>query len=265
MNILNLNLEKPTKSVKCYYSKCMDTLIFNLKDVCTMNKVYKKDGKLFLDVILNNKSIRKITQIEKLIKKECLKYYKEWNNKDIERDLFYKRYVTIIENIVTQKETIEETHEEETGIFDYDTDSDGDDFTDTSSTKEEYYSTFELEVVDKKVKSTIVNYNKLKKSYKKIGRYDDISLVISFKGVKFGKTKFKPHFVIQKLKIHQKEDDIEDEFKNKCYIASDYENEAMDEGYLSYESDGEREYISKLIKKDIERRRNKTFIDYLSD
>lgn len=264
MNISNLNLEKPIKSEKCYYSACNDNLYFQLNNVCTMNKFYKKDGKVFIDILLNNKSIRKINNVEKMIKRECLRYYKIWNNKDIEKQIFYKKYVSIIESMIAQEDTTQTQEEEEEIQFDYDTDSDGE-TTDTSSIQEEYTSTFELDIQENRIKTHIINCNKSRISYKKVQRYNDVSLILSLRGIKFGKTKFKPHIVINKMKLDKREEDIDASFKNKCHITSDYENEAEEEGYLSYESETEREYVSKLIKKDIEKRKNKTFIDYLSD
>lgn len=264
MNILNLNLENPIKSNKCYYSKCSDKITFQLNNVYSMNKIYKKENKLFIDVIINNKYIRKINNIEKLIKKECHSYYKIWNQKDISKDVFYKRYISIIENIIKQENNQE--IEEEDIHFNYDTDNtDNEDDIISDSSEEEYISTFELDIIDNKIKTMIFNYNKSRISYKKINKYNNFNMIISFRGIKFGKTKFKPHFVINKIKLYKRDNEVDDIFKNKCYLTSDYENEAKDEGYLSYESENEREYVSKLIKKDIEKRKNKTFIDYLSD
>ena len=210
-NFSNVKYMKPKKRGNVYLSKLLyddNEVNMQLRRKVTLSGVYREGNKYYLDLLFDNENPRALKfvklykQLEMVSIKEIYKKYNEWMG--VENNLEWEDVYTSFKSQLTETENI-------------------------NSIK------FCL-LTNKNMMETVFYNEELEKiSYKDVEEGDEVSLIVSFRGIKFGKEKFENQWEILQVKVYKEESEIEEiEADTECIINVDSDEESVeDNGYES--------------------------------
>lgn len=204
-NLTKLSFLKPTKVKNMYLSKLLyddDEINIQLKRKITPSGVYREGNKYFIDLIFdidNSKDKKFITlykQLEMSSIKQIYSKYNEWMG--IEEKLEWEDVYTSFKSQLVEENDINKIK-------------------------------FHLLTSGNLMNTSFYNEELKKISHKEVEEGDEISVVICFTGIKFGKQKFENQWEILQVKRYNKDITEEIEKVNKCQINIDSDDDNSEE------------------------------------
>lgn len=224
-DLTKIKFLKPKRNNHMYISKVLydeSDINIQLKRKITMSGVYREGNKYYLDLIFdseNKNDTRFLTlykQLEMSSIKEIYKKYNEWMN--TENKLEWEDVYTSFTSHLTNEDIIKRVK-------------------------------FNVLTSDKIMNTGFYNEELEKISYKEVEEGDEISMIVSFNGIKFGKDNFENQWEILQIKRYDVEDTESVEFdEKKCYINVDSDEDEEDEEDVYNEDSINIEDLEKLEK-----------------
>ena len=224
-SVSNVKYNKPKKYGNMYLSKAKyigKEITIQLKRKITLSGIYREGNKYYIDLIFDTDNekdknfIEMYKKLEMLSIKGIYKKYNEWMG--VEKKLEFEEIYTSFKSHLGEEENIKRVQ-------------------------------FSL-ITNKNMMDTEFYNETLEKiSYKKVEEGDELSLILTFDGIKFGKDRFENYWKILQVKKYDKvEGSLDEERKDEFIDFSDEESvEISNNREDSFEID-----IEDLKKMDIE-------------
>lgn len=227
-----ITFNKPTKVQKMYISKFLynkEEINLQLKRKITPTGIYRESNKYYIDLIFDFDNKRDLNfvklykQLEMTSIKEIHEKYNEWMN--VEEKLEWEDVYTSFKSQLTNEDEV-------------------------------YKIKFNLMTHNNMMETIFYNENLDKISFKEVDVGDELTIILNFKGIKFGKEKFENLWQIIQAKVYKMDDILEENQENqeKCLFPNEYfeETNEMDEmdGYeSSIDIEQERNFDKKIQEK----------------
>lgn len=180
---------KPKKHNGMYLSKANYTgkeITIQLKRKITLSGVYREGNKYYIDLLFNTDNekdknfIKMYKKLEMLSIKEIYKKYNEWMG--VEDKLEFEEIYTSFRSHLGEEDNIKRIQ-------------------------------FNLITNKNMMDTQFYNESLEKVAYKQVEEGDELSLILTFDGIKFGKERFENYWKVLQVKIYDKIESVEEEIK----------------------------------------------------
>lgn len=212
-NLEKVNFIKPKKGNNIYISRVVydgNNINIQLKRKITASGVYREGNRYYLDIIFDNennkdeKFVKLYKQLEMTSIKEIYKKYNKWMN--VEDKLEWEDVYTSFKTHLTEDNNIKKVR-------------------------------FNLITNNNLMKTDFFSESLEKISYKSVEEGDEISVVLNFNGIKFGKKNFENQWEVLQIKVYDNTEELENLEYKECQINidSDEEDENFNEDSINIE------------------------------